>query len=489
MRPDLDSLKRKTPRSLRTRLVLGVAVPVFLALSILSVGHYWREGQLIEEQVRLTAVHLGEVTLGSLRHVMLEKDQAHLDQIVDDVARMKDVQQVMIVNPAGEVFSKDEDGPGTTFNRSDLGCVECHSVEPSGRARSTFLISEPNILRITTPINNSPECQSCHMHEDGHLGMLLIDVSMIDTRQNVLSDLQNDLLISSGLTLLITVMVYLLMNRLVINRFRSLQAPISALAQGEFSARLPISESSPDEIDTLATHVNQMAGQLEQHVHEQEQRHELKYNAIKEERERIAREIHDGVAQFVGYVNHKVNAILLLLHDGKTVDAETQLKQLSEASHDMFVELRADILGLRMSDLGKKGFEETLAEYAHRFSDLSGIEVDFHTNLNGESLEISPTSELHLLRITQEALANSYKHARTKQAWVSLARRDHTLELTIGDDGRGFDPSHIPADQKPHFGLNTMRERAEAMGAEFQVDSVPGAGTRITVRVPKNGVD
>jgi signal transduction histidine kinase len=423
-----------------------------------------------------------------LRHVMLEKDQPHLDQIVSDVGRMKDVQQIMIVNTTGDVVSRDIQSSTTNFKQSDLGCVECHVKGPSERVRSTYLLSEPNILRITTPINNSPECQTCHTREEGHLGMLLIDVSMIDMRQHMLGNLKEDLLISGGLTLLITLGLYLLMNRLVVRRFERLQAPMSALASGEFSARLPASDRHPDEIDSLAASVNQIADQLERHVQEQELRHELRYNAIKEERERIAREIHDGVAQFVGYVNHKVSAILLLLQDGRMEEAGSQLRQLSDASQETFVELRADVLGLRMSEVSENGIETFLAEYARKFGDLSGIEVEFHTNLNGSSPEVSPESELHLLRITQEALANTYKHAETRQAWIDLTLREHTLELTIGDDGLGFDPDRSPDDRRPHFGLKTMQERAEAMGADFHLDTAPGEGTRVTIRVPQNGI-
>ena len=69
-------------------------------------------------------------------------------------------------------------------------------------------------------------------------------------------------------------------------------------------------------------------------------------------------------------------------------------------------------------------------------------------------------------------------------AWVYLNYKPQYLELTVGDDGIGFDPAKPPTDHKPHFGLATMRERAEAMGAVFDVDSQPGAGTRISVRLP-----
>jgi two-component system nitrate/nitrite sensor histidine kinase NarX len=88
-----------------------------------------------------------------------------------------------------------------------------------------------------------------------------------------------------------------------------------------------------------------------------------------------------------------------------------------------------------------------------------------------------------LLRIVQEALTNVRKHASATNAWISLRISDGVLELTVSDDGQGFDPDHVPTTHRPHFGLSTMRERAEAIGAEFDLDSEPGAGTRVTVRL------
>jgi two-component system nitrate/nitrite sensor histidine kinase NarX len=93
-------------------------------------------------------------------------------------------------------------------------------------------------------------------------------------------------------------------------------------------------------------------------------------------------------------------------------------------------------------------------------------------------------AELQVLRIIQEALSNARKHADASQAWIIVTQEDEYLDLIIGDDGMGFDPTEIGPDDIGRFGLVTMRERSEAIGADFAVDSEPLGGTRISLRLP-----
>jgi signal transduction histidine kinase len=103
-----------------------------------------------------------------------------------------------------------------------------------------------------------------------------------------------------------------------------------------------------------------------------------------------------------------------------------------------------------------------------------------------EKLALPAESELQLLRIVQEALSNVRKHSQASSASISVQNGGALVELTVSDNGRGFNPErvrHGEAGGRPHFGLSTMRERADAIGAEFLVESRPGAGTRVTVRL------
>ncbi len=471
--------------SLRARVALGVALPVFLALLLLSLTNYWRERQLIEDQIQFSALQLGEVTLGSLQHVMLENDAQLMSAVIEDMSGMPNVERVQVLDTTGRVASDSSNQDvGVIRHVQDAGCQECHVQAPQSRPRTIFLTTPNDTLRITTPIENEPECDTCHANEDGHLGVLLLDVSFRESNTLILKDLRIELVIAVISTLLITAGVYLLVHRLVVRRVEHFRQPLAALAQGKFDCRPPNPVKTKDELDELSVGFNHMTEELQRLNHEQEIQSELHWQAIIEERERIAREIHDGVAQLMGYVSTKTAAVRLLIEKHQFQEAEAQLKQLADASSEAFLEVRSDILGLRNSTMKAGGLHTTLKEFTDKFSELSGLAIELHLPNGNCEYRLPPESELHLLRITQEALTNVHKHAKCTRSWVQLDCESHCLKLTVGDDGIGFDPANPPSDRKPHFGLATMRERADAMGAIFSIESQTGAGTQVSIRLP-----
>ena len=484
MKPDGQHRSHPIRQSLRMRAALGIALPVLLLLVALSWIHYQRERTLLEQQIHLTATQIGEATLGSLRHVLLQKDEIHLGQILEDVRNMENIQRLFLVGLDGRITgdSRRDDGQGS-FTTDDLGCQECHISPPEERDRTTLLQTQPTTLRISTPIENEAACQACH-ELPGHLGMLLIDVSLIDTRAQLLRDLTTDLGISIGFSLLITLGVYWLMQRLIVQRVERLQQPLTALASGDFAVRLPASERPRDELDRLTHHVNHMADDLERYVEEREQLHQSRYKAMLEERERIAREMHDGVAQLIGYVNTKSNAIRLFLQRNKIETALEQLDQLSLASQEAMLEIRTSILGLRASDQGNEGIQATLASFLNKFNDLTGIQIQSDLPGLDEEFELSPERELHLLRITQEALSNIHKHSGAKKAYVTLRRNHGQTELSIRDNGNGFDACRELSESAFSQGINNMHERAVAMGANLSISTHQEGGTEILVQIP-----
>ena len=485
MLSNLRSSINNRRHSLRARLALGVAFPVMLMLVGMSVIHYLRELRLIEEQMRQTATRIGEITLGSIRHIMQEPDKGHLNQILADVSETKDINQILLIDLDGRI-AIDTTGLsiGERRAKTDTGCLECHSVPANLSTRSILLASPPQTLRIASPIMNEPECHACHDPTSEHLGVLLLDMSLLEARENILDDLKIEIAGSVIFTVLVTAAVYLLVDVLVVRRIKDFEDPLEAFASGVFTDRLKVPSPARDELDTLAVSVNQMAVELEQHLEDREQEQLLRYQVIVDERERIAREIHDGVAQLMGYVNTKSSAIRLLLQKQQNHEADAHLEQLARSSQDTLIELRTSILGLRTSDPHENGFINSLKKFAGHFSELSGIAVDLHLPPPRIFPSLNPEIELHILRIIQESLINIQKHAQVQQAWVHFAVNDHALEITIGDSGTGFDSAHSTNNKRPHFGLAIMRERAEGVGASFHLDTEPGAGTRVTVRLP-----
>ena len=209
--------------------------------------------------------------------------------------------------------------------------------------------------------------------------------------------------------------------------------------------------------------------------------------AIAEERERIAREMHDSLAQVLGYVNTKTQAVQELLRQGQTERASAHVGQLGEAARAAYADVREGILALRTSLGPGRGLLEALQEYLHLWREQSGIEAELSVQPVGASLDrLPPAAELQLLRIVQEALANVRKHAGARHAVVRISVEPGAVETVISDDGAGFDPAraHLADDRSPRFGLSTMRERAESAGGTLEIVSMPGQGTRIAVRIP-----
>ncbi len=211
-----------------------------------------------------------------------------------------------------------------------------------------------------------------------------------------------------------------------------------------------------------------------------EQRAQMRNMAILEERERISREMHDGLAQVLGYLCAKTQSALNLLRTGQQVETAATLREIENIAQEAYVEVREAILGLRTTVSPGTGLISSLTEYLHRFSRQFGIDARLVLP-NEANIRLAPGAEVQLLRIIQEGLANIRKHAGARHAWVRFRLADDMVTVVIEDDGCGFDATRIDG---KHFGLKTMQERAEAVGGSFGVDTAPGCGTRLIVRLP-----
>ena len=210
--------------------------------------------------------------------------------------------------------------------------------------------------------------------------------------------------------------------------------------------------------------------------------HELENVAIAEERGRIGREMHDGMAQVLAYVNTKAQAVQEYLKSGRAQEAGRQLDQLSAAAREAYTDVREGILALRSQPSTGRSLEEVLRTYFVQWKTSSGIGGEITLD---EHLAIPPRVELQLLRVIQESLANVRKHARATRVKVSVGRTASGLEALVEDNGSGFDPEKVARAELPRFGLTIMRERAESAGGRLQITSTPGRGTRVLFELPK----
>ncbi len=264
---------------------------------------------------------------------------------------------------------------------------------------------------------------------------------------------------------------------------RSLLAvPISCTSPFRGNLYLADKETAPEfseeDVETLERFADAAGIAIDNvHLHQR-----LQALAVAEERVRIAREMHDGMAQVVAYVNTKAQAVQEFLRKGKTEEASAQLGQLAAASRDVYSEIREGILALRTSLGPDRAFSEALGEFVDRWRQQSGIEAVLE--VEGEPV-LPPLSELQLLRILQEALSNVRKHSRADHARIELAQRDGWVEAAVEDNGSGFDPEGLERADFPRFGLAIMRERAQSIGARLSIASTPGEGTRVSIELPQ----
>ena len=241
------------------------------------------------------------------------------------------------------------------------------------------------------------------------------------------------------------------------------------------------------ELETLNTISNQVGFSIE-NARLHSQTYEM---ATIEERERIAREVHDGLAQILGYVTLKASIVQRLLSEKQISQAESEIKDIEKVTQEAYVDAREAILGLRTYISEEGGLIKTLNEYIIRFKLSSGIKVELDTK-DGQDLKFSSSEDIQLIRIIQEALTNIRKHAKAGKAWVRFRHHSDHIQLIIEDNGQGFDISSADVQNKTRYGLQSMKERAEKIGASFQITSFAGLGTKIEVKLPirnKAGVE
>lgn len=203
---------------------------------------------------------------------------------------------------------------------------------------------------------------------------------------------------------------------------------------------------------------------------------EAEFAAILNERSRIAREIHDTLAQSLG----ATSLHLELVKDHLPPDSEG-VKNLAEARRltlGGLAETRNSIWEMRSQALETGDLASALMDVRDQLTDIQGINGRF--DLSGTPYRLPPLTENNLLRIGQEAITNAVKHARATRVDVRLAFMPGQLQLRISDDGCGFDPEHLPP-EGTHFGWIGLRERAHEIHADLTVKSTPNEGTQVEI--------
>ncbi len=205
--------------------------------------------------------------------------------------------------------------------------------------------------------------------------------------------------------------------------------------------------------------------------------------AAREERVRLAQEMHDILAQALATLSLKAESALDLLDIGRIEETQTDLRDMKRMADDAFSLVREEIFGLRAFDSLTSRWLPTLRDYLEDYRLYYGLEV--RLLIQDESAANLPdTTNVQVFRIIQEALTNVRRHAKATQAWVSFQRHDDGVLIEIKDDGVGFDLAQVMQKSGDHYGLAIMRERVESVGGRITLNSQPGEATRLEVWVP-----
>jgi len=322
---------------------------------------------------------------------------------------------------------------------------------------------EAGELFLAVPIYDSAQARL--------LGVLIIK-GAVPTFRTVLGDQFGTIAIS---TLFFTLFAGLigtlfgsLASRGLVKRLDQIAEVTQAWSMGNFG--ISIEDPARDELGELAERLNRMAQHLERTL---ETRREF---AILEERNRLARDLHDSAKQLAFAAAGQINAARTLLkrepdaagaHIG---EAEVLIRNLRRELGDL-------IRQLRPAELEGKGLATALRDYAADWSRQTGISQEI---LIRRDRSLPLDVEQAIFRILQEALANSARHSHASGVNLKMVYSNDEITCTLHDDGIGFDPSQ----KFPGFGLHSMRERAAAVGGTLQIESAPDSGTTLTINIP-----
>jgi NarL family two-component system sensor histidine kinase LiaS len=256
-------------------------------------------------------------------------------------------------------------------------------------------------------------------------------------------------------------------------RLRNLVQAANAWSEGDFTATAQ--DRSGDELGQLAQQLNRMAEELRNLLHV---RQEL---ATVDERNRLARELHDSVKQQLFATAMQVGAARALLERNDPT-ADERLADAERLAHAAQQELTMIIHELRPAALESKGLAAALRDYVDDWARHSGIAA--HVSYQGQR-ELPLLLEQTLFRVAQEALANVARHSGASRVDIRVQWDPHTVTLTVADNGQGFSMEARP---KTGVGLKSMQERLESLGGTFTLASAPEQGTTVTAQLATDGI-
>lgn len=212
-----------------------------------------------------------------------------------------------------------------------------------------------------------------------------------------------------------------------------------------------------------------------------------------EELKHIILDLHDGPVQQLFAAQAQLHSLQSRLNHGEAIpndDYQITFQRVSHLLEASLAEIRQFLGTFRPPDFASQDLVEMLHGLFLHHELTTGVVVDFAVTGSDTAPALRLPGKITLYRICQEALSNAYRHAQAKQQRVQLHLTPHEVTLTVQDDGIGFQPPPLRGPQaterEEHIGLRGMRDRVDLIGGSFELDSQPGQGTRITVKIPSH---
>ncbi len=483
-------------QGLSFKVVAGLVVVLVVTTGPFFYLQYTRQrAELVAQRVAL-ATSQGEIVKAALRHSMNSRDPSELKSVLDSLGGQAGLIRVWILDKTGVVrASQQEEDVGLEFAVTDPTCQLCHAGDMEDGGRTAFFRDESGreLLRAVTPLENEPECHTCHEPTQSINGVVVVDSSISDVKQQALSDWQELLLLSVAAVAIAALATWLLLRRMVLVRLKGLAETTRLLGGGDLDQRAPL--RGYDEIDDLVGSLNAMAEALRDRAGELTQaREEIAQKATElqglldrivrtqeEERGRIAHDMHDNLVQLLAGSLLESQAALERLPADPEAAAE-KVAVVQKLLGQIEEEVRKTIHDLHPPHLDVAGLVPAVRKLASSSRRQWGIAASVH--VHGVPASLPPHSEVVIYRIVREALVNARIHSGARRVRILLDYRPLSLRVTIRDSGRGFDLERALAEPGGHLGLVGMRERAESLGGSLEIRSTPGQGTSVQVQVP-----
>ncbi len=483
--------------SLRVRVTLGVLIPLLVLLGGISVIQLIRHRETVLNNAALFAANASQVVEASLRHEIMESHFESTQALLDAIVSTGEFRVLYLLDTQGKViFAPGGVDVGVELSNQHPDCRACHDLPEAERPSSVVVeVDGQRVFRSMVSMENSAECVECHVDDGEPLALLLTDTPMASLETSLQVDLWENLAWLAAMVVIAVVVVNLVLWRMLLARIQVLTDALAGFGRGRHSLRLPVDE--PDEIGQLAEAFNEMGQQvaqeeaanqaLSEHLRQQSAlRGELLNRLItaqEDERQRLAREIHDEVGQSLSGLALQLEVLQRRLPAEARQASEQvgRIQALVATATDSMYNLIFDLRPAALDDLGLPAALRTLAERA-----LTDTRIDFEVDAEEYHGRLPAEMEIAIYRMFQEALNNVIRHASARKVRFTLRRLEHAFEGVIEDDGRGFRPGEVRRrDDLPRgLGLAGMRERVAQFGGELEIESDYGQGTRVRISIP-----